>query len=229
MIPAGTIVEEIAQDLGDPDIAIDIVDVASSSSLNPSDSRIDANKNRNTMAFLFDGQDVLTDSFDASGVDGPASDQSHPLFSEIDEVNEDQGKPAHGVYGEAEHEPSRKNTHDLYADTPTSLGSSGRQQEGSGSSSVAPSVRRVVPQLSSTEETPLLRTISNISSEVRTTMLLILTGRTLTCGFLARGHHKRQFRLHSLVFWKTVERVRCGLLLILLSLFRLFDASYDSR
>jgi hypothetical protein len=110
-----------------------------------------------------------------------------------------------------------------------SLGSPRRQQEGSGSSSVAPSVRRVVPQLSRTEETPLLRRTSNISSEVRALVLLMLTGKSLTCAFLARGHYRRRFKLHSLVFWKTVERVRCGLLLVLLSLFRLFNDSYDSR
>ncbi|KAJ9503672.1 hypothetical protein H2202_000811 [Exophiala xenobiotica] len=165
MIPAGTIIEDIAQDLGDPDITIDIGDVAAASSLNSSDSRLDANRNRNTMAFLIDGGDVFADNFDANGVDGPASDQSHPLFPELDEVNEDQGIPAHSVHSEAEHDLSRTSTHDLYADSPMSLGSSRRQQEGSGSSSMAPSVRRVVPQLSRTEETPLLRKISNISSE----------------------------------------------------------------
>jgi hypothetical protein len=230
MIPAGTIIEEISQDLGDPDITIDIGDVAAASSLNPSDSRLDANKNRNTMAFLIDGGDVFADSFDANGVDGPASDQSHPLFPELDEVNEDQGIPAHSVHSEAEHDLSRTSTHDLYADSPMSLGSSRRQQEGSGSSSMAPSVRRVVPQLPRTEETPLLQKISNISSEVRTLvpLMLTLTDRTLTCVLLARGHYKRRFRLHELVCWKTVERVRCGLLLVLLSLFRLFNDSYDS-
>ena len=137
MIPAGSIIEEIAQELGDSDIAIEIGDVASSPSLNPSDSRVEPNKTRTTMASSLDGRDAPTDSFDDSGVDGAAaSDQSHPLFTDIDEVNEDQGRPAHAFRGETEHEHSRTNTHGSDADPLTSLGSSRRQQAGSGSSSM---------------------------------------------------------------------------------------------
>ncbi len=228
MIPAGSIIEEIAQDLCDSDIAVDIGD-ASSPSLSPSDSRVEPNT-QTTKASSLDGRDAPPDSFDASCVDGAASDLSQPLFTYIDVDNEDQGKPAHALSGETEHEHTRTNTHDPDADPLTSLGSSRKQQAGSGSSSITPSLQRIVPQLSRAEETPLLfRTNSNISTEVRTLVPLMFTSSgTLTCDFLARGHCKRRSKLHSLVFWKTMERVRYGLSHVLLGLFCLLNACYNS-
>lgn len=128
MIPAGSIIEEIAQDLCDSDIAVDIGD-ASSPSLSPSDSRVEPNT-QTTKASSLDGRDAPPDSFDASCVDGAASDLSQPLFTYIDVDNEDQGKPAHALSGETEHEHTRTNTHDPDADPLTSLGSLESNRQG---------------------------------------------------------------------------------------------------